>query len=382
MFQADFVDHMIYGLRGYHSILDEEMRAIYRNNQELDGRLNGNANWGTNSPGMLYGVAEDYRLSHDRKALDELMPQTLKALDWCIQQLRRSSELTGPAKGLYYAPANDGTGDGVWAFNQAYMYAGLEGFGRVLQDIGHPRAKERWMLPESFTRPSSVASDRQRCSRLWCSCETTHGFLTCLRRLLPRAGCWSEWYPTDADAGALHLIRLKAIPASGNLATDLLNDQEDNLYFKGWGMTDEPVYFPAYQLRDEPKAAIRDFYSLMTSGFSHTALEPLEHRWLHGQYFCPPGTDGAWFDLYRHMLINELEDGTLFIAEATPRPWLEDGKRSKWNARPPTSGTCPSHWRAGLVQGRFWPTSPCLTGATPRLCRFASGTRTTSRCAA
>jgi hypothetical protein len=53
----------------------------------------------------------------------------------------------------------------------------------------------------------------------------------------------------------------------------------------------------------------------------------VEHRWGGGQYFDPPSTDGAWFDLYRQILIQEQEDETLLLLPATPWKWLEDGKR-------------------------------------------------------
>ena len=83
----------------------------------------------------------------------------------------------------------------------------------------------------------------------------------------------------------------------------------------------------AYLYRDEPEAAIRAFYSMMACAFSHHQLTPLEHRWAWGQYYMPPSTDGAWFELYRNMLVNELSgDGTLFIGQAVPRAWLADGK--------------------------------------------------------
>jgi len=127
----------------------------------------------------------------------------------------------------------------------------------------------------------------------------------------------------------VHLLRLKALPADGVLADYLLNDHEDNLYLNGWGMANEPVYnqqATAYLLRDEPKAAIRAFYSYIACAFSHSVLEPVEHRWAWGQYFGPPSTDGAWFELYRNMLIHELDDDTLLLLQATPRKWLEDGK--------------------------------------------------------
>ena len=143
------------------------------------------------------------------------------------------------------------------------------------------------------------------------------------RRLL------ETWYPTDIDCGALHMSRLKALDPNGPLTARLLNDHEDNLYLKQWGMANEPVYnqqATAYLLRDDVKPAIRAFYSMMACAFSHSTFEPVEHRWGWGQYFGPPSTDGAWFDLYRHMLIHERDDGSLLLCQATPRKWLADGK--------------------------------------------------------
>jgi len=138
------------------------------------------------------------------------------------------------------------------------------------------------------------------------------------------------WYPTDIDTGALHLSRLKALDPMGALTAYLLNDHEDNLFIHGWGMANEPVYnqqATAYLLRDDPEAAIRAFYSYMACAFSHSMLEPVEHRWGWPQYFGPPSTDGAWFELYRNMLLHELDDDTFLIAQATPRAWLKDGHR-------------------------------------------------------
>jgi hypothetical protein len=133
------------------------------------------------------------------------------------------------------------------------------------------------------------------------------------------------WYPSDVDTGATHLLRLKALPAQGELANSLLNDQEDNLFLHGWGLANEPVYnqqATAYLIRDDVKASINAFYSLMAGGFSHSVYEPVEHRWRWGQYFGPPSTDGAWFELYRNILVREADDHTLFLAQSTPRAWL------------------------------------------------------------
>jgi len=95
-------------------------------------------------------------------------------------------------------------------------------------------------------------------------------------------------------------------------------------------MANEPVYnqqATAYLLRDDAKAVVRAFYSYMACAFSHSVFEPVEHRWCWGQYFGPPSTDGAWSELYRNMLVREVDENTLMIGQATPRAWLQNGKR-------------------------------------------------------
>jgi hypothetical protein len=335
--QAVYVDYMIYGLRGYDDIATEELLTIYRNNQQPDGRVASYANWGVYTPSMIYVAAKNYRLSGDRDHFDRLLPYTFKALDWCLGQIRRAQGNQGSATGLIGSPLNDLTGEGVWAFTQAYVYAALEMLGKALEEIGHPRAKEcleaAASFRESVERAFAAAAVRSPLVQLrdhtwipYVPCEaTTSGRL------------FEQWYPTDVDTGAIHLLRLGALSADGMLATCLLNDHEDNLYLHGWGMANEPVYNPqatAYLLRDEPKAVIRAFYSYMACAFSHSALEPVEHRWGWGQYFGPPSTDGAWFELYRHMLIHELDDDTLLLLQGTPRKWLEDGKRIQVDRAP------------------------------------------------
>jgi hypothetical protein len=328
--QAVYVDDMIHDLRGYHDVALEELRNIYRTNQEPDGRVGGYANWGVYTPGMIYASAHHFLLSQDRAGFEQLLPSTLKALDWCLAQVRRAANQSETADGLVRAPLNDLTGEGLWAFNQAYFYAGLATLGRALERYGHPRAREcqgaasdfRRRVDQAFTAAAVRSPPVQLRDHTWIPyvpCEA----LTPGRRM-------DQWYPTDVDTGAMHLLRLKALPSGGLLADALLNDHEDNLYLKGWGMANEPVYNPqatAYLLRDDAPAAIRAFYSYMACAFSRGALEPVEHRWTWGQYFGPPSTDGAWFELYRNMLIRETDDDSLLLFQATPRRWLEDGKR-------------------------------------------------------
>ncbi|MCL4783789.1 MAG: hypothetical protein KJZ70_12205 [Bryobacterales bacterium] len=328
--QAVYVDYMLYGLRGYGDVAGEELRAQYNNNQELNGHVSGYANWGVYTPAMLYTVGQNFLLSEDRAAFDRVLPQSIKALDWCMAQVQAAERLDEPTKGLVFAPLNDLTGDGDWAFNQAYLYAGLEIFGTALQKFGDPRGVEARAaakrLAEAVDRGFRIASAKSPVVQL-----RDHTWVPYVPSEANTFGrLMDDWYPTDIDTGAVHLLRLKAVKPDCDLADWLLNDHEDNLFYRGWGIANEPVYnqhATAYLMRDDVKAVIRTFYSYMASAFSHTALEPLEHRFTHGQYFGPPSTDGAWFELYRNMLIHERDDDSLLLAGFAPRRWLEDGKR-------------------------------------------------------
>ena len=358
--QVVYVDYMLYGLRGYNGVASEEMQAIYRNNQEFSGQVNGLAHWLAYTPGMLYAVAQDFLLSGDRESFDKLLPATLKALDWTLAQMHSASTGPGATRGLVDGPLNDLTGNGYWAFNQSYVYAGLDLMSKALARAGNPRAEECRKAAEEFRaaveRGFQTATVRSPLVQLryhtwvpYVPCEATKD-----------GRIYDQWYPTDVDTGAIHLLRLKALPADSSLADSLLNDQEDNLFLDGLGMANEPVYnqqATAYLLRDDAKAVIRAFYSQMACAFSHSVFEPVEHRWRWGQYFGPPSTDGSWFELYRNMLVRELDDETLLLGQAIPRRWLEDGKRIEVKRAPTWFGglsfEVQSLVRSGSIRASF-----------------------------
>jgi hypothetical protein len=336
--QSVYVDYMIYGLRGHFAVAEEEFAAMYRSQQKPDGHVGGFAEWGVYSPGMIYSIAQNYLLSGDRASFERLLPASLKALDWCLNQVALGQQKQ-EALGLIVAPLNDLTHEArAWAFPNAYFVAGLDLFGRALVAYGHPRADEvravarrmRADVERAFARASVRSPVVQLADGTW------NNYVPC-DALTPRR-LLDLWYPTDVDSGPLHLARLAAIDPRGWLATAMLHDHEDNLFLNQWGMANEPVYnmqATAYLYRDEPEAAIRSFYSMTACAFSHHQLTPLEHRWAWGQYYMPPSTDGAWFELYRNMLLNELHgDGSLFIGQAVPRAWLADGKRIRVERAP------------------------------------------------
>jgi hypothetical protein len=255
---------------------------------------------------------------------------------------------------------NDLTGSGYWAFNQAYLYAGLDLMGKALARAGHPRAEECRKTAEAFRvaveRGFRAAMVRSPLVQL--RDHTWIPYVPCEATKYGRI--YEQWYPTDVDTGAVHMLRLKALKADGDLADSLLNDHEDNLFLGGLGMANEPVYnqqATAYLLRDDVKATIRAFYSQMASAFSQSVFEPVEHRWRWGQYFGPPSTDGSWFEVYRNILVREMDDETLLLGQATPRRWLEDGKHIEVKRAPTWFGNVSfelqSFARSGSIRATF-----------------------------
>jgi hypothetical protein len=338
--QSIYVDYMLFELRGYFSVALEDLLQEFRLNQDANGHVSGFANWTMYTPSMLYASAQYYLLSHDRKGFETLLPYALKALTWCENEAKKAQS-RDQYKGLIDGPLNDGTGEGIWAINQAYMYAGLERFGTALREVGDSHAQEALDEAQKL-RAATETGFEEATAKAPLVQLRDHTYQPYVpsdakapRRLM------EIWYPTDVDTGPLHLLRLKALPSKGRLADFLLNDHEDNLFLKGWGAANEPVYAPqglAYLYRDDPVAAIRTFYSQMACAFSHTVFEPVEHRWTHGQYFGPPSTDGSWFELLRHMLVREVDSQTLLIGQATPRDWLADGKQIEIEKLPTAFG--------------------------------------------
>ena len=109
--QAVYVDYMLYDLRGYNGISTEELEAQYRNNQESTGHVNGYANWLVYTPGMLYAVAQNSTCCRTTgKHWIGCMPQSMKALDWCLAELRHAASTNGATKGLVIGPLNDRNG--------------------------------------------------------------------------------------------------------------------------------------------------------------------------------------------------------------------------------------------------------------------------------
>ena len=320
--------------------------------------VGGYAAWGSYTPSMMLTVAKLYKLSQDRAMLDRLLPQTLKAMDWCLNQIDQANKTQeGFSRGLIKMPFNDNTRDpGIWSYNQTWFYAALNELADVLEKIRHPRAAEcraaaqtyKVALEKAFAHGSMLSPAVQLRDRTWVPFIPTDAE-TPRRRI-------EVWYPTDVDGGPTMMPRLRALDPNGPLTEFILNDHEDNLYYKGLGMVAEPALIQqatAYLYRDEIKATLRTFYSYLACDYSHHMLEPVEwHGFGWEEIFGPPSSDGSFFELFRKMLIHEVDDD-LFLFSATPRAWLEDGKRIAVERAPTEYGLMDLSLVSEAAQGKI-----------------------------
>ncbi|HRP58515.1 hypothetical protein, partial [Agriterribacter sp.] len=211
--QAVYVDYMIYGLRGYDKVAQDEYAAMFKSQQQKDGRIGGFANWGVYSPGQLYAIAQNYLLSGNREQFEQLLPNSLKTLDWCLAQVAKSNEGANKT-GLILGALNDLTkAEREWAFNQAYYVGGLEVFAKALAAFNHPRAEEvrsiaaemKTDVVKEFARGSVKSPVVQLEDGTWINYVPTDALTP--RRIM------DQWYPTDVDTDPLHRTRLGVIDA-------------------------------------------------------------------------------------------------------------------------------------------------------------------------
>ena len=234
--------------------------------------------------------------------------------------------------------------------------------------LGHPRAREcldaaqsfRRAVERAFATASVQAPLVQLRDHTWCPFVPNE--------VLTPHRLTEQWYPTEVDSGPVHLLRLGALPAVGELADCLLNDHEDNLFLHGWGMANEPVYnqqATAYLLRDDPKAVIRAFYSMMACAFSHSTFEPVEHRWTWGQYFGPPSTNGAGSTCIATCSFAS-RTTTACCSSRRRRAWLEDGKRMEIGRAPTYYGPLSAIVQSRAAAGELGAESTPAFRALPR----------------
>jgi hypothetical protein len=130
-----------------------------------------------------------------------------------------------------------------------------------------------------------------------------------------------------------------------------------------------PLYGTRYALdtlrRDDPERALVSFYGMLAQGFTRNTFVCGEGCSLGSVddggriFYCPPNSaaNGHYLSMLRNLLVQDWDisdDGkpeTLRLMFATPRRWLEDGKRIAVERAPTAFGPVSVTMRSNLARG-------------------------------
>jgi hypothetical protein len=310
---------------------------------------------------LQWAAARYYLFSDDRAWLDEKLPALLASLEWTASQRRLTmhdnADGSRPLNYGWLPPGRvtDGSA-GTSTFSDCINWMGFHELTRVLERLGHPRAAE--FRKEADNYRACILRGLRRATALREPVRLNDGtFVPYVPGYLESTGHEETmWYAAVVD-GALEGILDSGICAADDPLEDwVLQNLEDNLFVIAPNLADEAYFLGhgcGYLRRDQPPHAIYTFYSVLASHMSRQTLTTFEHRsWGAGRvYDLAPWPLGYYTRMLAGMLCWD-EGDELCYCRATPRAWLEPGKRIE----------------VERLQTRFGPTSIRLEAFPDRVC--------------
>ena len=330
------------------------------NYQSTDGVFYGSggyeeAGYNRNQGWVLWCLAEHYRYTRDRAWLERVAPALVKGCDWITHERQATMRNQGLSKNPVsygFLPSGlleDVTDYWTWLSTNAYAYLGFRSAAEVLAEIGHPAAARLQREAQAYGQ------------------DLRAGFFeACVRSPVVRLrdGTWVPHFPPRQERrgrdfgwlrevleGAAHLIYCGIVAPDEPAARWIIEDYEDNLFlserygypapdferqwFSWGGFSMQPnllLFPPLYLWRDEPEHFLRAYLNPFAAAFYPDTLMLTEHPlptladWL-GDHFksSDEANSTCWLRL---MFLAERGD-ELFVGQALPRAWFEEGKRMR-----------------------------------------------------
>lgn len=327
---------------------------------------------------MLYAMAQHYRLSGDRPWLTEHLANFKAACEWIVQQRQRWIETAGPdtwSAGLIPPCEMGDYADWRCLYQTSVFYwRGLgqaaEAIAEIEPDTGAKYRDEAEQLRRAIIRAADRSSAVAPVIRV--SDGTYRRSIPpapYLRGLLseignPFGGAHAGSLVMDSDLGAAAL-GLGVVRADDPRLDEWLDVLEDNLYRDNWMVrlhtqarqpSNRGSWFSIggyyYQCGYSQSALVHllrdDVPNYLRSTFNQYAADVDPDKWY--QFREHPNRTGegnggdktfevaAFLERMRAMFV--LEDGNqLWLARATPRAWLAQGKKVSVNNAPSCFGT-------------------------------------------
>jgi len=324
---------------------------------------------------VLWGVVDHYLLTRDRAYLKRVAPRLVKGCDFLINE--RASTMSASESPIYGLSPASSLEDVVeyqyWFATNAYFYLGMKRAAEALADIGHPEARRIANEAEKYRRDIE-AGVRE---------ATTKSAVVALRdgTYIPyvpsRVYQWrhlTEGWIREALYCSLHLAPAEVVSWDDPLITWMLDDLEDNIFFswqsgynvsdyqKRWfergGITLQPCLLDmpvVYMARNEIPAALRAFwntYALLIYPDVHCLAEWAPRFGVGGGPVYKTSDESRFVMWLRQLLIWENGD-QLWLARATPREWLQDGKTIRVERAKTIFGNVNMVIRSEVAKGRI-----------------------------
>jgi len=362
---TSMVSHMLLDNLGYHAVVERHLE-IFRTNQgtikppgssyELHpGYFSSpksltSIDWLADHGAVLYEVARHALLTGDHEFIERWQEPVLQACDF-LKQARAQKGHEGVEGVLPPAVDTDRRVSTQSVWNVGWNYKGLAAAVRLLERIGHPRAREfaeeAREYRETFVRALREAAgksprwrDRSGQSRqlvpvsLSAGGDVTHAFYL--------------------DAGPLFLVWCGLLPADDELMKDTRDFFREGPYTKLYDprkncwqrpvlrheiSSCEPCYswnvYHSWQLGDRSRY-LEGLYSLLAGALSDQTFISCETRHgIYGNVFASP----LLVDLVRLAAVDEtIQPGELHLLRLAPLAWLKDGFETKFENLPTEFG--------------------------------------------
>ncbi len=341
---------------------------------------------------VLWGAADHYLFTRDRKYLERIADKLVRACDFLIAERKATMGEVGqprsPVHGL--APAcslEDVTEFQYWFATNGYFYLGMKRAAEALADIGHPEAARLAIEAEAFGQDIDLAV-REAATRSAVVRRRDGSYIPYVPSRVFHWRHLTEGWIREALYCALHLTTAEVLLPDDPLATWMLDELEDNIFFsrqsgfdvrdaeKTWfehgGMTLQPCLLDlptVYLARDEIPAALRAFWNTYALLIYPDVQCFAEWARGFGQGAGPvyKTSDESRFVMWlRHLLVWE-NGSELWFGRGTPRAWLKDGNTIRIERAATFFGPAGLVIRSQLKEGRIVATVTVPTRSVPNV---------------
>lgn len=307
--------------------------------------------WLSDHGAILWSAAEHALLSGDKDFIDQWTPAIIRACEF-VKDSRAMKDHGGVPGIMPLAVATDTCSHIQAVWNDAWTYKGLSTAARLLDKIGHSRAKEFTDECSDYRRAFGKAiRDRTKDMPVWTDKSgTKHHLVPTSMYGDPK---WETRFPFYLDTGPLILVFAGLLDADDELMrSTLLWFREGpqvrlNRFDSHWTQVPclrheisscEPVYsfnvFHSWQLGDRMKF-LEGMYSLFTANISQQTSTMCESR---GGISGTSPVLVAGYMARLAVVDDKIADNELHLLRLVPLAWLQEDKQCRFENIPTEFG--------------------------------------------